>query len=44
MKTGIRAPKEMVLIEGTGHFAVWTVPDRFLSEMHSRLHPFVARP
>ena len=34
----IRAPhKEMVLIEGAGHFAVWIAPDRFLHELVARV-------
>lgn len=36
----INAPhKEFVLLEGAGHFAVWTMPDRFLQELVLRVRP-----
>lgn len=41
----INAPhKEMVLFEDAGHFAVWTMPDRFLQELVSRVRPLAVQP
>jgi pimeloyl-ACP methyl ester carboxylesterase len=41
----INAPhKEMVLIEGAGHFAVWSRPDRFLQELITRVRPLAVEP
>jgi pimeloyl-ACP methyl ester carboxylesterase len=40
----IDAPhKEMVLFDGAGHFAVWSVPDRFLRELDARVRPLATR-
>ncbi|HET9653382.1 MAG TPA: alpha/beta hydrolase [Usitatibacter sp.] len=37
---GIRAPhKELVLLPGAGHFAVWIARDRFLQELLTRVVP-----
>jgi len=36
----INAPrKEFVLLEGGGHFAVWTMPSRFLQGLVARVRP-----
>lgn len=41
----ISAPhKELVLFEGAGHFAVWTMPNRFLQELVARVRPLAAQP
>lgn len=41
----ITAPhKEMVLLEGAGHFAVWSRSDRFLQELVTRVRPLAAQP
>lgn len=41
----ISAPhKEIVLFEGAGHFAVWSMPDRFLQELVTRVRPLAAQP
>lgn len=40
----INAPhKEFVLFEGVGHFAVWSIPDRFLHELVIRVRPFAVK-
>jgi pimeloyl-ACP methyl ester carboxylesterase len=40
----IHAPqKEYVLFEGAGHFAVWTMPDRFLQELVFRVRPLAMK-
>jgi len=40
----INAPhKEYVPFEGAGHFAVWTVPDRFSNELVARVRPLAAQ-
>jgi pimeloyl-ACP methyl ester carboxylesterase len=43
---GIKAPhKEMVLLEGGGHFAVWSMADRFEKERSSRMgNPRISSP
>lgn len=39
----IQAPhKEFVLLQGAGHFAVWSLPDRFLHELETRVRPLAA--
>ena len=39
---GIRAPhKEFVVLQGGGHFAVWSMADRFLAELTQRVRPLV---
>jgi len=41
----INAPhKEMALLEGGGHFAVWSMRDRFLQELVTRVRPFAMQP
>jgi pimeloyl-ACP methyl ester carboxylesterase len=41
----INAPhKEFVLLNGGGHFAVWSMSDRFLQELTTRVRPFAAPP
>jgi pimeloyl-ACP methyl ester carboxylesterase len=41
----IHAPhKEIALFEGVGHFAVWSVPDKFLQELVARVRPFAVQP
>jgi len=41
----LNAPrKEMVLLEGAGHFAVWTMPERFLQELVARVRPLAIQP
>jgi len=41
----INAPhKEFVLFEGGGHFAVWSMSDRFLRELVHRVRPLAAQP
>jgi len=41
----INAPrKEMVLLEGAGHFAVWTMPDVFLQELVTHVRPLAVQP
>jgi len=36
----INAPhKEYVSFDGVGHFAVWSVPDKFLKELLARVRP-----
>lgn len=41
---GITAPqKEIVRLEGGGHFAVWSMPDKFLAEMERTVRPLAAR-
>jgi pimeloyl-ACP methyl ester carboxylesterase len=41
----IKAPrKEFVLLEGGGHFAVWSMSDRFLQELVPRVRPFAVQP
>jgi pimeloyl-ACP methyl ester carboxylesterase len=36
----VEAPtKELALIPDAGHFAAFTQPDRFLAELHTRVHP-----
>ncbi|MEI9885080.1 MAG: alpha/beta hydrolase [Rhizomicrobium sp.] len=40
---GIEAPhKEFVLLEGGGHSALMTMPDRFLRELNARVRPLAA--
>lgn len=40
----INAPhKEMVLLEGAGHFAVWSKADKFLQELVARVRPLAAQ-
>jgi len=37
----IQAPhKEFVLFEGAGHFVAWSMPDKFLHELVTRVRPF----
>jgi len=36
--------KELVLINDAGHFAAFTQPDRFLTELRTRVRPLVAAP
>lgn len=36
--------QEIVLFEGTGHFAAWSMPDRFLQELVGRVRPHTAPP
>jgi pimeloyl-ACP methyl ester carboxylesterase len=41
----INAPrKEYVAFDGVGHFAVWSVPDRFLNELVARVRPLAIQP
>ena len=41
----VEAPtKEMALIEDAGHFAAFTQPDRFLTELLSRARPLASAP
>jgi pimeloyl-ACP methyl ester carboxylesterase len=41
----VEAPiKELALIEGAGHFAAFTQPDRFLTELLSRVRPLASAP
>jgi pimeloyl-ACP methyl ester carboxylesterase len=41
----INAPhKEILLFEGAGHFAVWSMPDRFLQELVTRVRPLAMQP
>jgi pimeloyl-ACP methyl ester carboxylesterase len=41
----VEAPtKELVLIKDAGHFAAFTQPDRFLTELRTRVRPLVAAP
>jgi len=41
----INAPhKEFVLLEGAGHFAVWSMPSRFLRELIARVRPLAVQP
>jgi pimeloyl-ACP methyl ester carboxylesterase len=41
----INAPhKEMVLFQGAGHFAVWSLPDKFLQELDARVRPLAVQP
>jgi pimeloyl-ACP methyl ester carboxylesterase len=41
----IEAPrKEFVLLEGAGHFAVLSMPDRFLQELVTRVRPLAVQP
>jgi pimeloyl-ACP methyl ester carboxylesterase len=41
----LNAPhKEFVVFEGAGHFAVWTMADRFLQELVARVRPLAVRP
>jgi pimeloyl-ACP methyl ester carboxylesterase len=41
----INAPrKEFVPFEGAGHFVVWSMPDRFLDELVTRVRPLAVRP
>lgn len=41
----IHAPhKEMVLLEGAGHFAVWSRTDKFLQELVARVRPLAVQP
>lgn len=40
----INAPhKEFVLLEGGGHFVVWSMPDRFLQELVARVRPLAVQ-
>ena len=40
----INAPhKEYVAFDGGGHFAVWTMPDKFLNELLTRVRPLAVR-
>ena len=40
----IQAPrKEMVMFEGAGHFAVWSMRDEFLKELDRRVRPLVEK-
>ena len=36
--------KDLVLFEGGGHFAVWSMADRFLRELTARVRPVAAQP
>jgi pimeloyl-ACP methyl ester carboxylesterase len=36
--------KEMVLLEGAGHFAVWSKADQFLQELVTRVRPLAVQP
>jgi pimeloyl-ACP methyl ester carboxylesterase len=39
----VEAPtKELALIEDAGHFAAFTQPDRFLTELRTRVRPLAA--
>jgi pimeloyl-ACP methyl ester carboxylesterase len=41
----LAAPKkELVLLEGGGHFAVWSMADRFLQELTVRVRPLALQP
>ncbi|HYN16067.1 MAG TPA: alpha/beta hydrolase [Terriglobales bacterium] len=41
----INAPrKEFVAFEGVGHFAVWSMPNRFLPELVARVRPLALQP
>lgn len=41
----VEAPtKELALIEDAGHFAAFTQPDRFLTELRTRVRPVAAAP
>jgi pimeloyl-ACP methyl ester carboxylesterase len=41
----INAPhKEFVLFDGAGHFAVWTMSNRFLRELVARVRPLATQP
>src|SRR5208283_2866576 len=41
----INAPhKEIVMFEGGGHFAVWSMSDRFLEELTNRVRPIATGP
>jgi len=40
----INAPhKEYVALDGVGHFAVWSMPDKFLQELVARVRPLAKR-
>jgi pimeloyl-ACP methyl ester carboxylesterase len=43
-KTIVAPHKEMVLLEGGGHFAFLSMSDRFLKELISRVRPFALKP
>ena len=36
--------KEFVLFDGAGHFAVWSMPGRFLQELDTRVRPLAVQP
>ena len=36
--------KEFVAFEGGGHFAVWSMPNKFLQELHARVRPLATQP
>jgi pimeloyl-ACP methyl ester carboxylesterase len=41
----VEAPtKELALIKDAGHFATFTQPDQFLTELRTRVRPLVAPP
>ena len=41
----ISAPRKgTVLFDGTGHFAVWSMPDKFLQELDARVRPLAVHP
>jgi pimeloyl-ACP methyl ester carboxylesterase len=41
----IKAPhKEFVTFDGGGHFAVWSMPDKFLQELVARVRPLAMQP
>jgi hypothetical protein len=41
----VEAPaKELALIKDAGHFAAFTRPDRFLTELLTRVRPLTSRP
>jgi hypothetical protein len=41
----VEAPRKgLALIEDAGHFAAFTQPDRFLTELRTRVHPLASAP
>ena len=41
----VQAPtKQLALIPDAGHFAAFTQPERFLTELRTRVRPLAARP
>ena len=36
--------KEMVLFEDAGHFAVWSMPNKFLQELNARVRSLAVQP